>query len=353
MKTILIILDGISENKINLLDNKSPLEYAFTPTLDLIKSQGFHCKTKFHHSKKSANSLNCISKIIGLKGKNIPKHRSYLESLTYDIPVNDDEWVLRCNLISMKENKLYSFNSIGMTKNEKKCLSKTIHIPEGLKYYHLNDYKNLLIIKSKRNFNHLSGFYPHENIGENLTQYINKVYAIDTLKDFMENNKKHINGIYYMYLPWGPSKPFDIPTFHSLHNKSAFSVSHTELVKGLFKKMNIKSVQLNNSTGDIDTDLVEKTNAVIKNYDKYDVTITHINGTDEVSHRKNLTGKINFIKKIDKEVLKPIYQSIGKNVKIIILSDHQTSSLTGEHEPGFVDLICNKKNINKNNLFKE
>jgi len=353
MKTILIILDGISENKILFLNNQSPLEYATTPTLELIKSQGFHGKTKFHHSKKNANSLNCISKIIGLDDKNIPNHRAYLESLAYDIPVSENEWVLRCNLISIKKNKLHSFNGIGLTKDNKKNLSETINIPEGLKYYHLNDYKNLLVITSEKDLSNLADFYPHEEIGGDLTQYINEVYSNVLLKDFMKNNKYRINGIDYIYLPWGPSKPFNMPTFQNLHGKSVFSISHTEIVKGLFKNMNIKIAQLNNSTGDFDTDLTEKANAVINNYDKYDVTIIHINGTDEISHRKNLKDKIDFIEKIDKKVLNPIYEATDEDSKIIILSDHQTSSLTGEHEAGYVDLICNKKSINKNNLFKE
>jgi 2,3-bisphosphoglycerate-independent phosphoglycerate mutase len=117
--------------------------------------------------------------------------------------------------------------------------------------------------------------------------------------------------------------------------------------------MGIRVAKLKKSTGDFDTNLKEKSNAVVNNFREYDVTIAHINGTDEISHRKNLNKKIDFIEKIDEEFLKPIYESIDKKTKIIILSDHQTSSLTGEHESGFVDLICNKKTINKNNLFKE
>jgi 2,3-bisphosphoglycerate-independent phosphoglycerate mutase len=352
VKTILVILDGISENKNQLLNNKSPLEYAYTPTLDKIKSKGFYFKTKFHKNKSTANSLYCISKILGLEDKDIPDHRAYLESLAYNIPVTEDDWVLRCNLISLKKDRLFSFNAIGLTREEKANLSKKIYIPNGLTHYHLGDYKNLLLVKARESLNKLAGFFPHENIDNDITKYLNKISSIKPLQEFIRKNKYKINGIDYLYLPWGPSKPFPMPSFYDIHEKKCFSVSHTEIVKGLFQNMGIKTAHLQNSTGDYDTDLKEKSNKVIYNFNNYDVTVAHINGADEVSHRKNLKSKIDFIEKIDKEFITPIYKTANKNSKIIILSDHQTSSISGKHEEGFVDLICSEKKINKNNLFK-
>ncbi len=86
MSIILIILDGVSEENIKFLDNKTPLEYADTKTINTIKNVRFHFRTKFHEKDLSPNSLNCILKILGVKGKNIPKHRAYLEALSSDIP---------------------------------------------------------------------------------------------------------------------------------------------------------------------------------------------------------------------------------------------------------------------------
>jgi len=105
--------------------------------------------------------------------------------------------------------------------------------------------------------------------------------------------------------------------------------------------MKIDLAYLENATGDTDTDLVEKANAVLNEIKTHDVVIAHINGTDEASHRNDLYGKINFIEKIDKELLEEIYINSSKSTRIIILSDHQTSSKTGKHEKGYVDIIKN------------
>jgi len=351
MSTILIILDGISEESIELLNNKTPLEYATTKTINKIIKDGFYFKTKYHEKGLSPNSLNCILKILGVKKENIPKNRSYLEALSSDIPLSQNDIVFRCNLVSIKNNHLESFNGEGLTRKEKKRKSDNLSIPEGIRYYHLGDYKNLLIIKSPKNDFKLNDFIPHERIGDNLEEYLKEISNIKILKNFMKLNNFTFKGTHYQYLPWGPSSKVELPSFSSLHNKKCFSVSHAKIVKGICQTMDIETAVLKNSTGDIDTNVREKLESVLENKSNNDVIIAHINGTDEISHRKNLEYKINFIEKIDEDFIKPIYAKLKSDDRIIILSDHQTSSITGKHEEGYVDVITNKKYINKNNLF--
>jgi len=351
MSTILIILDGVSEESIELLNNKSPLEYANTKTINEIVKEGFNFKTKYHEKGLSPNSLNCILKILGVKNENIPRHRAYLAALSSDIPLSQNDIVLRCNLISIKDNHLKSFNGEGLNTKEKKIRSENLSIPGGVRYYHLGDYKNLLIIKSHENNFKLNDFIPHERIGDNLEEYLKEISNIKILQDFIKLNNFTFNGVDYLYLPWGPSSKVELPSFRSLHDKKCFSVSNAKIVKGICQTMDIETAILKNSTGDIDTDVREKLKLVLDNKNSNDVIIAHINGTDEISHRKNVKEKINFIEKIDEYFIKPIYAKLKSDDRIIILSDHQTSSITGKHEESYVDVITNKKYLDKNNLF--
>ncbi|MDW7669122.1 MAG: hypothetical protein SCJ93_09880 [Bacillota bacterium] len=351
MSIILIILDGVSEENIKFLENKTPLEYADTKTINTIKNEGFHFRTKFHEKDLSPNSLNCILKILGVKRKNIPKHRAFLEALSSDIPLSRNEVVFRCNLISLKNNLLQSFNGEGIEIEDKKIKSEKLTVPEGIRFYHLGNYKNLLVMDFPGENFKLKDFIPHERIGDSLKEYMEEISNIPLLKTFVDSNSFDFNGRKYLYLPWGPSLSIELPSFESLHNKTCFSVSHAKIVQGISKAMNIETAVLKKSTGDIDTDLREKLKSVLNNKENKDVIVAHINGTDEVSHRKNIKEKINFIEKIDEDFIKPIYTKLKSDDRIIILSDHQTSSITGKHEEGYVDVITNKKYINKNNLF--
>jgi 2,3-bisphosphoglycerate-independent phosphoglycerate mutase len=341
MKTILIILDGMSEDEREELNNMTPLEYAYTPILDTLLNIGNHDKTFFYPFNRDPDSLVCILSILGVGESLIPKNRAYLEALASGISVADDEVVLRCNLVSIKNNKLESFNAKGLSNFKMRDVSENISTDGDVNFYHVSDYRNLLVMKKNEEILNLTDIPPHENVGKDIAYMLKDISNIDTLKLFIEKYRFEFNGIEYMFYPWGVSEKTTLPTFLEIHNKSCSCVCCTEIVRGIAKAMKIDLVNLKNVTGDTDTDLSEKANAVLDEINTHDVVIAHINGTDEVSHRKDLYGKVKFIEKIDKEFLSKIYTNISKTTKIIIVSDHQTSSKTGKHEKGYVDIIRN------------
>jgi len=347
MRTILIILDGISEEKVPELNEMTPLEYAYTPTIDKIIKKGICTKSTFYPFDREPDSLNCILSILGVEEKLIPKNRAYLEAVAENINVMDDEVVLRCDLVSVKNNKLESFNGKGLSNSEMEIASQHLKLGSSIKFHHVSNYRNLLIVNKNKLTVLINNVPPHENVGQNIDELLKDIKNIDVLDEFVENNKITINDNDYMFYPWGVSEKIKLPEFSELHNKSCSCVCSAEIVKGIAKCMKIDLPELNNATGDTDTDLVEKASAVINEIKNHDVVIAHINGTDEVSHRKDLVGKIEFIEKIDKEFLSMIYEKVNENTEIIIVSDHQTSSQTGKHEKGCVDLIMN---ITKNQM---
>lgn len=339
MKTILVILDGVSEEKIKELSFKTPLEYAVTPILDKIIKEGTNEKRKFYIEGREPDSLSCILSILGVHESSIPKNRAYLEAIAAGINVEEHEVVLRCNLISVNNDKLKSFNGANLTNKEINEASYNVNA-SGIKFYHLGEYRNLLVLQKNSELLSLTTKSPHENIGMNINELLKEVKKINELNEFITNNHFYKNNNHYMYYPWGVSEKVDLPSYLNLHNKTCSCVCHADIMKGIAKAMKINVPILKNSTGDVDTDLKEKSKALLNEIKYHDVVIAHINGTDEVSHRRDLHGKISFIEKIDKEFIKEIHENTN-NTRLIILSDHQTSSITGKHERGFVDYICN------------
>lgn len=342
MKTILVILDGVSEEKVDELNKRTPLEYADTPILNEIIKYGCHKKTKFYPNDRNPDSLNCILSILGVK--EIPKNRTYLEAIASNIKINESEVALRCNLVSIKNGKLESFNGKDLSTDEMKFVYHNVKTRKDVKFYNISSYRNILTLsKSQINCVNEDMPPPHEFLGESIDVLLQHIRGNNIINDFIEQNKFTINNTDYMLYPWGISEVVNLPTFYELHNKSCSCICNAEIVKGIAKIMKIDTPLLKNSTGDVDTDLKEKADAAIREIQSHDVVIAHINGTDEVSHRKDLFGKIRFIEKIDKEFLKPIYKQIKHNIKLIIVADHQTSSITGKHEKGLVDIIVSNK----------
>lgn len=342
MKTILVIIDGLSEEKVHELGNKTPLEFACTPFIDKIIEQGHHIKRKFYPPHMQPDSLNCILTILGVHERYIPNNRAYLEALASNIYVERDEVVLRCNIISSKDGKMESFNGKNLTEEQMKNAALNVKTTDEIKFYHISGYRNLIVLKKSPEIMLMKNIPPHENVGNVMADITSNFENVEIIKEFVLKNKFSINGISYMFYPWGPSEHSEIPTFHELHHKSCSCVCNAEVVKGIAKAMKMDVAHLMNSTADVDTDLIEKSSAVLRELKDHDVVIAHINGTDEASHRKDLDGKISFIEKIDRNFISEIYNNVD-DTKIIIVSDHQTSSITGRHEKGNVDVICFEK----------
>ena len=337
MKTILVILDGASEEKIEELDFTTPIEYAKTPVLDMLIKTGKYSRKKFFPENRIPDSLCCILTILGVNESLIPENRAYFEALASNIEIKDSEAVLRCNLVSIKDKRLESFNGEGLTKGEMWEFSKKVTSKSSLKFYHISDYRNVLLIdKNKLTYKH-KNMPPHENMGRSMDELQRNINN-KILEEFFSDNKFTANNIDYAFYPWGVSERTEIKSFFELHKKSCSCVCSAEIVKGISKAMKINMPKLQHATSDVDTDLKEKAEVVLRELQTHDFVIAHINGTDEASHRKDTYGKIKFIERIDEEFLRVICNNI-KNTKMIVLADHQTSSITGKHERGTVDVI--------------
>ncbi|WMJ75773.1 MULTISPECIES: phosphoglycerate mutase [unclassified Sedimentibacter] len=341
MKKVLIIIDGLSEKNIAELNDMQPLEYAYTPFIDKIIYEGFRTKKMYCPDGREPDSLGCILSILGVNGNLIPKNRAYLEAVAENIDAGEDEVALRCNLVSIQGNKLESFNGEGLTREEMRSASGNIK-PGGIKFYHLNEYRNIIIAGKSEKLFSIKDMPPHENIGGRMECLLNQLEGIKELKEFINDNKFSVRGKSYMFYPWGVADKTVLPSFPELFGKSCSCICSADIMKGIAKSMKMDVPVLKRGTGDVDTDLREKAENAINELKTHDTVIVHVNGTDEASHRRDIKGKINFIEKIDKELIKIIYENI-ENASMIIVSDHQTSSITGRHETGFVDYICSDR----------
>lgn len=339
MKQILVILDGLSEEGVKELDYMTPLQYAYTPTIDELIHQGKYEKKSFYVSDRNTDSLSCILSILGVRDEFIPKNRAYVEALAANIDVDDDESVLRCNLVKINNGRLESFNGGGLSNEEMENAAKRIRADEKIRFHHISGYRNIVVAKKSDEILTAGSYPPHEHMGESMEILLRDINKVDALRDFVENNSFSVGNDEYMFYPWGASEKVELPTFYNLHKRTCSCICSAEVVKGIAKLMDMDIPVLKRATADIDTDLKEKAEAVLNEIKNHDTVVVHINGTDEVSHRKDTFGKVKFIEQIDREFLSDIYENAEENTVITILADHMTSSVTGVHENGPVDAI--------------
>lgn len=316
-----------------IIDGAEASDYKVCKNVKKIKHLGTYGQVDNTPRGMETGSLSCIMNILGVPKENIPNGRAYLETVSEDIETHNDDLIFRCNNVTIENNKLISscgnYKAGGIKESDIK----------GCKLVHMGAYKNLFIMKNaKRYIDSIITYPPHQNIGRDLAEIYprcsnTKIEKI--LKNLIDN---------YDLFPWGQSIKQRIPSFKELHNKDGAVVCKTEIVKGIAKAMKMYCPDIKESTADIDTNLVEKARVALELSKEYEFVLLHINGTDESAHRKNNKQKIDFIKKIDSEVVKYISENINKDTAFIVTSDHGTSAQSGKHVKGFVNYYILNEN---------
>lgn len=279
----------------------------------------------------SPNSLTCIMNLLGVPKKNIPKGRAYLEALSIGKDIKSKDLILRCNNILIKDGILKGNSNIKE--------GKITEINEdNIAFYPMDSYKNLLVVRDGlKYYNTLTTYPPHQHLEGELKDIMPKCKD----KDFEDLLHKLIYK--YNVFPWDQSKRESFKSFFKMHKKSSAVVCKTEIVKGIAKALKMHTEDIIGATADVDTNLLGKASKALKLSKEYDFILLHINGADEAAHRREVKEKQEFIKKIDKEVVKTLITNLDKDTNLIVTSDHVTNPLSGKHTNEYVKLFSLKK----------
>ena len=106
MKYIIVLGDGMADEPIVELGNKTPLQVASTPMLDLLAKNGrvgmlSTVPKGFHPGSEIANLS-----VLGYDVAKVFEGRGSLEAASMGIPIESDEMAMRCNLICIEDGKI-------------------------------------------------------------------------------------------------------------------------------------------------------------------------------------------------------------------------------------------------------
>jgi 2,3-bisphosphoglycerate-independent phosphoglycerate mutase len=112
--------------------------------------------------------------------------------------------------------------------------------------------------------------------------------------------------------------------FKDNHGLTGATVTAVDLVKGISRLAGFDTPRVEGATGYLDTNYRGKANKAIELLSDHDIVYIHIEAPDEASHEGNIDEKIKAIENIDREVVGPIFESVGDFVKFLIVTDHAT-----------------------------
>ncbi|MEG2852428.1 MAG: hypothetical protein RR879_06200 [Hydrogenoanaerobacterium sp.] len=329
MPKLMVIIDGAADggDKIScgetLLQMKKSGAYGFFKTTP----QGF-----------CAESLTCIATLLGVPPQSIPQGRAYAEALSCGAAVGDNDAVFRCSLVTVGGDGCLA-SSCAEGAEDKMTLCKSFaegFNMAGASFINMSGYKNLLILRgAAKAAVGIKTFAPHEHIGEPFEALLPCGADKDICTALCTVARKNIgntaSGAQLAMLPWGMALKQALPKFEALHGIKGAAVCATEVMRGIAVNMGLHLVTPMGANAESDTNLTAKAEAALGLLNDYEFVLVHINGADELSHRRDAQGKAAFLKRVDDELLELLLKKAPKGTAFLVCSDHSSLCKTGAH----------------------
>jgi len=342
MKYIVIIGDGMADWPIERLDGKTPLMAAHKPYMDMMAQDGYCGKVlTIPDGYPSGSDVACMS----LYGYNPAKYytgRAPIEASGMGIHLDKNDVAFRCNLVylAIHPDKTFmgDYSSGHITTEEANILIQDLNKELGSKefiFFPGVSYRHVMLWKD--GMWEMETTPPHDITGKEILDYLPKGKGADRLISLMIDSRRILEGhslnrkrekasrypANSIWL-WGQGKKAQFPLFKDNHGLTGATVTAVDLVKGISRLAGFDTPRVEGATGYLDTNYRGKANKAIELLSDHDIVYIHIEAPDEASHEGNIDEKIKAIENIDREVVGPIFESVGDFVKFLIVTDHAT-----------------------------
>lgn len=354
-KYLIILGDGMADEPIAELGNKTPLQVADTPNIDRLATMG-RCgmldtiPEGFHPGSEIANLS-----VLGYDVSKVFEGRGTLEASSIGVEIGEDEMAMRCNLICVEDGKIKNHSAGHISNEEAEELILFLQKELGddvVSFYPGVSYRNLL--KLRHGVKHLQCTPPHDVPLQEFKPLLIKPKTPEAQKtadflnelilksqELLENHpvnlkrasqgKDKANSIWPWSPGYKPSMEHLLPQF-GLENGSV--ISAVDLIKGIGVYAGLKNIDVEGATGLYDTNYEGKTQAAIEALKTDDFVYLHIEASDEAGHEGDVDLKIKTIEYLDSRVVKPILDELltwNMPVTIALLPDHPTPCALRTH----------------------
>jgi len=347
-KILFLVIDGLGDEKIPFLKNKTPLESAKTKNLDFLASNGLlGLVFPYKRKKQPPTSEDCHLALFGYHPEKENPQRGVLEALGVNLKLKKNDIVLRGNFATLGEDFKIVDRRAGRIEETGKLIEslKKVKI-KGIKIILKKcfGHRLVLVLRGKGLSPKIEGGDPKkenvyplkfkakvkkaEKTAKILNEFLLKSYFI--LKNHPLNKKREKEGKKpaNFILLRGIGRPKKVKSFYEKYKLKAGAIAGGTLYKGIARFLGMKLLKVKGATGTIKTNLENKFSVAKKALSKYDFVFLHIKATDNLAEDGNFLGKKKFIEKIDKAMKKILKL---KNLVICVTSDHSTCSLKKSH----------------------
>ena len=348
MKYCIVIIDGASGLPLPERGGKTCLELAETPNLDaMAKEATLGLVRTVPPEMEPSTACACIS-ALGYDPKLHYRGRAAIEARSMGITIERGEAVFRCNLVAIRDGKMWDYSSGHISTDEAQQLilalnesqdNDNAHFYPGISYRHLCKLKgeedSLLAVCTP----------PHNIHGKPVDEFLPKGPGSERLRDLMERSQavlwEHPVNIErrsrgqipatMLWLFWSSGQVPDMPVFKQIYGLNAAITSAVDVLRGLALMMGMQVLDIPEVKDGPDNNYAAQAGGALQSLEENDLVVIHVEATDEAAHSGSIDGKIEAIQKVDGEIVSRIRSWRPGNLRTLIMPDHPTPIETQAH----------------------
>lgn len=347
MKYVVILGDGMADYRMPQLDDKTPLQFAKKPNIDMLAQKGTVGLVKTVPDGIAPGSDAANLSVMGYNPKIYYTGRSPLEAVSMGIDLNPTDVALRCNLVYLSENEadysdktMIDYSSDEISTAEARLLIEAVNKAfknEEITFYPGISYRHCMVWSNGKTG--LGCTPPHDILERKVTEYLPKeesgllldmmrksYYILNDHPVNQERRKRGLRPANSIWL-WGEGKKPALSSFREKYDITGAMISAVDLLKGIGICAGLESIDVEGATGNIHTNFMGKANAAIEALDSgKDFVYVHVEAPDECGHRFEVDNKVKSIELLDSQVAKPILDGLKKydEYRVLVLPDHPT-----------------------------
>ena len=371
MKYAIIIPDGCADEPQAALDGRTPLQAAATPAMNAIASTGVVGRAKNVPSHLPAGSAVANMSLLGYDPNEHFTGRAPLEAAAQGIHLGPEDWAIRCNLVTIRDQVMQDFTAGHVSTEEATTLLSEMQakVPDlPVEFVPGVSYRNLLLYRGAGRPAPFSEETrctpPHDLTDKSVVDDYPRGPGSDLLSNLMEQscslfashpvnqarqaaNQRPATNVWL----WGLGKTPVLPSFQQQYGILGKMITAVDLLRGIAKLVGWQCIEVPGATGYTDTDYAAKGRYAIEALDGTDLICVHIEATDEASHEGDVAAKIKALESIDRDIVAPLHEAIRTHgdYRILVSPDHPTPLRTKTHSHGWVPFAITGTGVESSN----
>jgi len=350
VKYCVLIIDGAAGLPLSERGGKTCLELAHTPNLDAMAEESVLGLARTVPPGMEPSSACACMSVLGYDPAVYFQGRAAIEASSMDIDIDDGEVLFRCNLVAVRDDRMWSYSSGYISTEEAQQLVEALNqnlSSDHIQFYPGVSYRHICKLKGQEDTLLATCTPPHDIPNKPIADFLPQGTGSELLRDLMAHSENVLRDhpvnvarrargdipATMIWLFWGSGKLVDMPSFKQSYRLDAAMTSGVSLLFGLARMVGMDRLNIPGVTDGLDNDYVAQANGALAALNEHDLVVIHVEAPDEAAHDGAIDDKVQAIQMIDKEIVSRLRSWRLGGLRTLIMPDHPTPIETQTHSP--------------------